>query len=223
MDRPAPVGGVRVAAENVNQAHLGQGQHPGGEPLAQEEVRGRLNQRARGEQARDALVHIGGEVALGVGDQGAVAALGQVLDATGEAVGERTGGRLEQHPASSSQRHQRQLLLAQRLHRRLGDLPALQDDDRDPLFIQVAVQGRNPARDLLDANVVVVADVWSGADRLDAVPGRLARHAGAVAQVERPVVDTGEDVAVEVDHRQPSLAGVQTLVQDRAHPGTGLR
>jgi hypothetical protein len=45
-----------------------------------------------------------------------------------------------------------------------------------------------------------VADVGGGADRLVAIGCRRAGEAGAVADVECAVVESGMDVAVEVDH-----------------------
>ncbi len=100
--RPAAVRGVGVAAEHVDQARFGQGAHAGGGVLAQEEVGGRLDQGAGGDQPRDPLVHVGGEVALGVGDERAVAALGEVVDAAQQGVGQRARRRLEQDPAPAS-------------------------------------------------------------------------------------------------------------------------
>jgi hypothetical protein len=48
---------------------------------------------------------------------------------------------------------------------------------------------------------VIVADVRGRTDLRDAVRVGLARHRDAVAKVECAVVDAGEDVAVQVDHR----------------------
>ncbi len=200
LRRAAAVRGVGVAAEHVDEAGLGQRQHPRRQLLAQEEVGGRLDQGAEPDQPPDPLVHVLGEVALGVGDQRPVAALGEPLDAPFEALAERAGRRLEQDPAPRPQRDARQLLLAQRLDRRLRDLAAAQHGDRDPLAAQTPVDRLDPLGDLLDPHVVVVADVRRRADRLDPVAGRLPRQAGAVADVERAVVDSGEDVAVQVDH-----------------------
>jgi hypothetical protein len=59
---------------------------------------------------------------------------------------------------------------------------------------------------------MVVADVRRRADALDSVACRLTGEIEAVLEVERAVVDPGEDVAVQVDHRDsaqltPPLAG----------------
>jgi adenosine/AMP kinase len=45
-----------------------------------------------------------------------------------------------------------------------------------------------------------VGDVRRGADQGDAVGVGLPRHRGAVGEIERAIVESGEDVAVEVDH-----------------------
>jgi hypothetical protein len=50
---------VGVAAEDVDEAGLGQRQHASHGPLAEEEVGGRLDQRAGGDQRGDPLIHVG--------------------------------------------------------------------------------------------------------------------------------------------------------------------
>ena len=78
---------------------------PSAVALAQEEVGGRLDQRPGGDQRRDPLVHVGREVALGVGDQRPVAALGAGASTRrAERVAERPRRRLEQDPAAVAER-----------------------------------------------------------------------------------------------------------------------
>lgn len=73
---------------------------------------------------------------------------------------------------------------------------------------RVAVSGPHPLLTVtIERRVVVVADVRRCADGADPVDCRLAGHGHAVAFVERPVVDAGQYVAVEVDHVTPSPAG----------------
>ena len=194
------MGGVSIAAEHVDQARRSQRHHPLREPLAQEEVGGRLHQSTGSDQLGDALVHVGRDVSLRVGDQGPMAALGEMLDPPLQAVGERPRRRLQQHPAPVPQRHPRQLLLTQALDRGLRHLATLQHRDRDFLLAKMAVDRLDPPGNFVDADVVIVADVGRGADRLDAIACRLAGEAGAVADVERAVVNSGKDVAMEVDH-----------------------
>ena len=105
--------------------------------------------RPRSTRRRDALEHVGREVALGVGDQGAVAALGELLDAAQQAVAERAGRRLEQDPVPAAERDPGQLLLVEPLDRGLRHLAPRQDLDRDPLVAQAPVDGVDPVRDLL--------------------------------------------------------------------------
>ena len=183
LRRAAIPRGVRVAAEHVDQPRLGQSEHPRRRLLAQEEIRGGLDQGAGGNQTLQALEHVRRDVTLGMGDQRAVAALGKVLNAAGEAVGERPGRRLEQDPASAAQPHQRQLLRAQALDCGLCDLAALKDGDWNALRAQPLPKGFEAAGDPLDVDIVVVADVRGGADRHDPVRGRLPGHPGAVSQV----------------------------------------
>jgi hypothetical protein len=44
--------------------------------------------------------------------------------------------------------------------------------------------------------------VGGGADHLDAVGVGLARHRHAVLEIRRSVVEVGENVTVQVDHRR---------------------
>ncbi len=156
-----------------------------------------------GNQRRHPLEHVGGEVALGVGDDRPVAALGEVPNPPQEAVAERPGRRLEQDPVALPERDLRQLLGAQRLQRGLGHLAALEDPHRHHFPLQPLVQAPHPAGQLLDPHVVVVADVRGGADRLDPVGLGLPGHRDAVVGIAGPVVDRVEDVAVEVDQASP--------------------
>jgi len=142
-----------------------------------------------------------------VGDQRPVAALGQVGDAGEERVGERAGRRLEQDPAARAERHPAQLHLAEALDRGLRHLAAAEHRHRQALLAQTRVELLNPAGDLLDPHVVVVADVRRRADPLYPVVSRLARQADAVGQVEGAVVDAGEDVAMQVDQGANSVSG----------------
>ena len=63
--------------------------------------------RSGADQAGDALIHIGGEVALGVGDQGPVAALAELRDRSASRLSlERPRSGLEQDPAAPAERDQ---------------------------------------------------------------------------------------------------------------------
>ena len=135
-----------VAAEDVHQAGCGKRLHSGGHLLTQEEVRRRLDQRAGFDQLRDAIEHVGGEVALGVGDQRPVAAFGELLDPAGEAIAKRSGRRLQQDPDSSAQPHLQEFGLAESLDRALSHLPTLNDTDGDTLLAQPLVQRPPPGR-----------------------------------------------------------------------------
>ena len=112
------------------------------------------------------------------------------------------GRRLEQDPAAAAERDAPQLLLAQGLDRGLRHLASLQDLHCQSLIAERPVELLDPAGELLDPHIVVVADVRRRADQLDPVVHRLARQAQAVGDVERAVVDAGEDVAVQIDHKR---------------------
>jgi hypothetical protein len=153
-------------------------------------------------------------------DQRAVAASCELLDAVREVLAEGARRGLHQHPAPAAERHPGQLVGAQALERRLSHLPALKDRDRDPLEAQPSVERLDALGDLVYANVVVMADVRGGADRLDAVHGSLPRHPNAVPQVERAIVDAGEDVAVQIDQGANRHSG--DAVQKHGATMTGM-
>ena len=191
--------------------------------LAQEEVGRRLDQRPGGDQRRHPLVHVRGEVALGVGDQRPVAALGEVLDPALEAVAERPRRRLQQDPAAAAERDPGQLLLAEALDRGLRHLaarPAPSTAIPSPRRWRLSDSTR-PASSSMRTS-------WSwrmcGVAQIASIPSAAAwrASAGAVAEVERAVVDAGKDVAVQVDQMaRPPKA--QNLVQRSPRTGTGLR
>ena len=65
---------------------------------------------------------------------------------------------------------------------------------------QLPVQRGDALGDLSDHHVVVVADVRGGADTPDSVLGGLGGHRDRVVEVDRPIVEAREYVAVDVDH-----------------------
>ncbi len=159
-------------------------------------------------------------MSLGVGDQGPVAALGQVADSAWRLSpsGPGAGSSRIQRPSPSDRVRSSSSSRASTAVSATS--PPVRIVDRDPLAAQAAVERLDPARDLVDAHVVIVADVRRGADRLDPVGDRLPRQGGAVDEVERAVVDSGKDVAVQINH--PRFAQVN-LVQGWAQGGTRLR
>src|SRR6266511_3396472 len=123
-------------------------------------------------------------MALRVGDQAPVSALGELLDDASERDAPRVG-------------------VVEGLRGGLGDLPPGRDPNPRPPAPQRRVELVDAISQLVDAHVVVVTDVRSRADQLDPVVLGLGRHRDAVGQLDGPVVERGQDVAVEVDHRLP--------------------
>jgi hypothetical protein len=164
-------------------------------------------QRTEGDELRQAVVEVLADVALRVGDDRAGAAVVQLLDARDQVVAQRPRPRLEQHPgAGLVERHEPQLGRAEAVERRLGHLAPRRDRDGDAALGQHDVELARALRDLVDAHVVVVADVRRRADHVDPVLGGLARERHRILEVGCAVVDPRQDVAVEVDEphgRQP--------------------
>ncbi len=118
---------------------------------------------------------------------------------------ERAGSRLEQQPsAGAAERDQPQLLVAEIVRLGLRELAAGQHPHVETVLVEVLLQRRHARCDLLDRDLVVVADVGGRAHHRDAIVLRLARHRQAVLEAECAVVEFGQDVAVQIDHRPQS-------------------
>ena len=176
-----------------------EGEHPlGGGVL---EVRGgRLHEGAAADEQRQPIDEVRGEVALGMGDEASQPACGEVVDRRRQRVRQRPRARLEKHPAPGAPERQRpQLGVVEALDDRLGDLTSGQHPGASPGRLQRGVELGHATRQLGDTHVVVVADVRGGAHEAYPIAVGLASHRDAVGEIQRAVVDSGEDVAVQVD------------------------
>ncbi len=99
---------------------------------------------------------------------------------------ERTGRRLEQHPAVAREREPAQLLGGQTLGGALRDLAPHQDPHADPPPQELALQQGHAAGQLGDADVVIIADVRRGAHDRDPVLVGLTGHRHAVLEARVP-------------------------------------
>ena len=149
-----------------------------------------------------------------MGDDGFESPLSKSSGQFVQVVVQRSGSRLQQNPssvlaiASSSvarpfvpaERHRMQLLIAQTVGLGLGQLPAGKDSHADSLSVQVRLQRANARGNLLDAHVVVVPYMGRRAHRHDPVPLGLSCHREAVVEIARAVVESRQDVAVQIDH-----------------------
>jgi adenosine/AMP kinase len=162
---------------------------------------GGLHERAALHERREAADDVGREVTLGVGDEAAQPLRGEVVHGRGQAVRQRPRSRLEQDPAPApAQRHGPKLGVVEVLDDRLGDLAAWEDARARARVLQRRVQLGHAIDELGDPDVVVVADVRGRADECHTVTIGLTPHRDAVGEVERAIVDPGEDVAMQVDH-----------------------
>ena len=142
---------------------------------------------------------VGAQVTLGMGDQAAKPPRRQAVDRRGQGVAKRPGRRLEQDPAAPAPSEAARSSPSEGARR-----PSRPPRRRRPLA------GRSRALELLrhlghargklvQAHVVVMADVRRRADRVDAVFPGLTGHGHAVVEVDGAIVEPGQDVAVEVD------------------------
>jgi hypothetical protein len=140
-------------------------------------------------------------VPLGVCDHRTEAARAQSADVLDRPLAERARSRLQQQPEPvAPERHFPQLHVVDAPERDLRDLAALHHSYGNPTTPELVVECRDATLELVDPHGMVGMDVGGGADDLDAVGLSLTRHRDAVVHVDGTVVESGKDVAVEVDH-----------------------
>ena len=116
-------------------------------------------------------------------------------------AGDRAGPRLDQQPhAGPPERDVAQLLVRHLVQGLVRDLAAWGDAHLHALPLELAVHRLDAALELVHLHVVVGADMRGRAYDLDPVGLGLAGHRDAVLEIDRAVVECGEDVAVKVDH-----------------------
>ena len=183
----------------MDEAFSGECEHAVAQPSVHEIRRGDLNQRAVVDEPTQLREEIGSEVPLGVRDQRPETPLAQIADSSRKRLVERTGRRLEQDPpAAAAERHRAQLSLIEAVQRGRRDLASRKDPGPTAGGGDRARELLEPLGKLRDAHVVIVADVGRGADRADPVGLRDPRHLDRVGQIPCPVIDAGQDVAVQV-------------------------
>jgi hypothetical protein len=129
--------------------------------------------------------------------------LGERGDAAPETGSQRSGRGLEQHPAAgSADRDHLQLLGADPFGFELGELPAGRDSHADPGRVELSLQQVHARRYLADLHLLIGTDVRRGDDDPDAVAFGLTRHRDAVLDVARTIVQSRQDVAVQVDQEE---------------------
>ena len=193
--------GMRIAAEHVHDAAGRQLLHAlRGRGIGQRRG-GDLHERPPLDQRREPGHEVGAQVTLGMGDEAAKPPRRQAVDRRGQGVAKRPGRRLEQDPAARrAQRGGPQLSVREARDGRLGHLAAGDHAHGDPAALELLRHLGHARGKLVQAHVVVMADVRRRADRVDAVFPGLTGHGHAVVEVDGAVVEPGQDVAVEVDH-----------------------
>ena len=149
------------------------------------------------------------EMAFGMGDEGPKPCSRQAVRRREERARERAGPGLEQDPAAVPERDTGELVAIESVDRRLGHLTTRGYAHADSPARQLVVEARRALGELRDADVVVVTDMWCGADRFDPVALRLSSHRDRIVEIARAIVDPGEDVTVQVDHEMPESEAIQ--------------
>ena len=139
-----------------------------------------------------------------MGDHAAQPPPARMLDARASASesGPGAGSSRIQRPAAAAATGAKLGVIEVR-RRRLADLGAGPIWTPMPALSSASLQVGDAAGDLGGHDVVVGAYMRCRADRPDSVGLGLPRHVEAVLEVDRAVVERGEDVAVQVDaHRR---------------------
>ena len=134
-----------------------------------------------------------------MGDDRADAARGKALDERRELSGDGPGAGSSRSQSPSPRADLAQVTVAERVRDQRGDLPAGRDAQLDAGGVERLLELLAPRGQLIEAHVVVAAYVRRGTDDRDAVAGGHACHRKAVIEVQRAVVNAGEDVGVQVD------------------------
>ena len=171
-----------------------------GGPLG-DQCRRHLDQRAPLDERLQLLAEAFARVPFGVRDDRPEPSCCQLVHHGDRRIAERPGPRLEQDPeAVAIERDLAHDQSSVRRRARLGELAALSHPDRDPSPGKLLVDRRDPLHEPRYRYGVVGTDVRRRAHDLDAVLRGLPGHRNAVLEVDRPVVESVQDVAVEVDH-----------------------
>ena len=211
--RPAAVRGVGVAAEHVDEARLGEREHPGApSPRGGRSRRspGPAPPRATSPASRSNMSAERWRSGWAISARWPRSA--RCSTRRSEAVGERPGRRLQQHPAAAAERHPGQLLLAR--------APSTAVSATSPPWRTTTGIPSSRSRAFSASTRPAISSMrtsWSwrmwGVAQIASIPSAAAWRAIATLsrEVERPVVDAGEDVAVEVDHGRPGELTGSTL------------
>ena len=141
------------------------------------------------------------DVPLGVGEHRREALVAQREQHVGKLEGPAVVRRLDEQVPTAAEPEPPQLLRRQ-LHRPVErDLAAGPHLQRDPGRLELGPELRDPQFHRLGARGPVVAHVWRAGDHGDPVLQGSPRDVDAVGEGARAVVDPGQDVRVQVDHR----------------------
>jgi hypothetical protein len=195
-----------VAPEHMDQAGPCEVKHAFAGCRVGEEVGGGLDEDALADQPSEALVEILAEMSLRVSDEDIEPTSLKLLDGLLERVIKRPGGRLEQDPpAGSAEAEGGQLIIAELVDDAHGDLAAGKDSCRATAGAQGSVELGSPGWELIGVDGVIGANMRRRTHGRDPVGLGLAGHRHRVVEITSAVVEAGEDVAVEVDHRLSAL------------------
>ena len=198
-------GCVRIACNHVGEPTGEQAlgcRLRGAPDAAVERSCGQLHQRPGRDQWLDpGRIGLDLAVSLWMGEQGLEPGHPQLEEPLLEVERPARIGKLhEQVAAGLPDREPLQLLARETSEAVEGDLAAVQYLDLDPVLVEVTPHARNACLHRLDAGRIVRADVRGGGDRPHAVLQGRTSKLTAVRERGGPVVESGQDVRMEVDH-----------------------
>ncbi len=138
--------------------------------------------------------------AFGMSEKGPEAAYVEVEHGLLEKYAGRRIGTLDQQVGAECQTQGAELRIVKAGQPGQRDLGSGVDGEWDLLPFKGGAQHRNPFGDLLALDAVLEVDVWGHDHRMDAFVDGCLSHLKAGFDVEGPVIDRREQVAVQIYH-----------------------
>ena len=191
---------MSVASEHVGHPGPGQVEHPRSRDLVSQRGGRDLNERAEIDEVGETVGEIRRQVTLGMSDECAKATSPQLQHRGLDPVIKRSRSRLQQDPTRRPpQRHRVEVVIVKLTQRRGRNLAARQDSRLAAGRTHCGRQFGHAIGELPDRERMIVADVRRRAYRGDADGLCLPGHLDSVVHVASAVIESGQQMAVEID------------------------
>ena len=197
---------VCIGGHVVDQFRAQQLEREAGDVLAEVAAKGSRRDRGQHALAHQRGEHPGvlaeGRAALRVGEQHAVALADERHHQLLDVVLDRSRRRLDEQPRPTAEAQPAQLLATELRGSQERDLRSGPHLELEALLLDPAVQILDQRQDRRGTIAVAAVDVRCGHQGPDARPDRDLHHRQRLLDRLRPVVDPGQHVAVQIDHRR---------------------